>query len=203
MDLQLSANMQAHWEESHFISVILIYTFWKWRFCLSLSVMEIYKRANPSTAGKVGMVWIGGDGIKNARRIWFLAQEDSDGGMRKIRVWELWREEAMHKRETAQWRGGGRHDKVQGCKGEGDSHTDTPRRLVNRGLIVPEEANLTSVSEVMSFPAKQQHFLSPSSTLSAPVWFFFLHFFPSLIRLLQLEVEVVTGGKVSLNETKC
>lgn len=146
---------------------------------------------------------MGGDGIKNARRTWFLARGDGDGGMRKVRVWELWREEAMHKRERAQRRGGGRHDEVQGCKGEGDSHTDTPRRLVNRGLIVPEEANLTSVSEVMSFPAKQQHFLSPSSTLSAPVCFFFPSiFFPSLIRLLQLRVEVVTGGKVSLNETK-
>lgn len=87
------------------------------------------------------------------------------------------------RRETARWGGGGRggggrHDEVQGCKGEGDSHTDTPRRLVNRGLIVPEEANLTSVSEVMSFPAKQPHFLSPSSTLSAPVCFFSSKFFP-------------------------
>lgn len=71
-----------------------------------------------------------------------------------------------------QRREGGRHDEVQGCKGAGDSHTDTPRRLVNRGPIVPEEANLTSVSEVMSFPAKQQHFLSPSFTLCAPVCFF-------------------------------
>lgn len=79
--------------------------------------------------------------------------------------------------------GGGQHDEVQGCKGVGDSHTDTPRRLVNRGPIVPEEANLTSVSEVMSFPAKQQHFLSPSFTLCAPVCFFnffFLTHLPSV-----------------------
>lgn len=101
----------------------------------------------------------------------------------KTRVWELWREEVVH---SAGWvggkqpvrkryRAGGGHDEVQGCKGVGDSHTDTPRRLVNRGPIVPEEANLTSVSEVMSFPAKQQHFLSPSFTLCAP--FAFFHFF--------------------------
>lgn len=75
-------------------------------------------------------------------------------------------------------RRGRRHDEVQGCKGEGDSHTDTPRRLVNSGLIVPEEANLTSVSEVMSFHAKQQHFLSPSSTRSIPPFAFRPQFFP-------------------------
>lgn len=79
----------------------------------------------------------------------------------------------MHKEGNGLGRGGGgRHDEVQGCKGEGDSHTDTPRRLVNRGLIVPEEANLTLVSEVMSSPAKQPHFLSPSSTLSVPLFAF-------------------------------
>lgn len=35
--------------------------------------------------------------------------------------------------------------------------TRTLHRLVNRGLIVPEEVNLTLVSEVMASPAKQHH----------------------------------------------